>query len=116
MKISLLLSVLTIWLCWLIVYSSGESSESDNEDGGRVDWGNIYKKSAKPVLVLPLDLYLLLKSISVGISRPSFYPILYCLLSTSTTDYCLKRIVNNFGLKRLFYSKQNLKDACYSLM
>ena len=79
-----------------------------------MDWENIYKRSTKPVLVSLLDLYLLLKSISVSTNGPSSYSTSHCLLSTSTTNYCLKRIVKNFGLKRLFYFKQDLKDACCS--
>jgi len=37
------------------------------------------------------------------------------LLTTSSTSYCLKGNVNDFGLRRLFYSKQCYKnDHCSS--
>jgi len=31
-----------------------------------------------------------------------------------TTDYCLKRNINNFGLRELFYFRQGHKNTCYS--
>ena len=88
-----------------MVFDSGESSENNEEGSGGVGWGDIYKRSTKPVLVLLSDSYLLLESISAGISRPSSCLISYYLLTTSTTDYYLKENVNNFNLRRLFYSK-----------
>jgi len=36
------------------------------------------------------------------------------LLTILSTDYCLKGNVCDVGLRRLFYSKQGLKDTCYS--
>jgi len=36
------------------------------------------------------------------------------LLTTSSTDYCLKEKVYDVDLRRSFYSKQGLKDSCYS--
>ena len=89
-----------IWLCWLIVYSGGRSGESDDEGGSRVSWGDVYKGSAELVLVLLSDLYLLLELIFVGISGLFFYPTSHCLLTTF-----LRKDINNFGLRRLFYSK-----------
>ena len=86
------------------MYGSGKSGENEEKDG-KVGCRDVYNRSTELVLVLSSDLYSLLKSISVSASRPSSYSILYCLLTTFTTDYCLKRTVNNFGLRRLFYSK-----------
>jgi len=86
----------------------------DGDDGGGgVGDVDIYKESTEPVLVSLSNSYLLLKSILVSVSRPSSYPILQFLLATFT-DYYLEEIVNNFGLRRLFYFKQDLKDACCS--
>jgi len=84
-------------------------------DDGGISSVNIYKESIEPVLVSLSNLYSLLKSISVSISRPSFYPTLHFLLATST-NYYLKEIIDDFsGLRRPFYSKQDFKDACCSL-
>ena len=70
----------------------------------------MYKESAELVLVLSSDLYSLLESILVDVSRLSSCPILHHLL---TTAY-FKRTVYDFGLRRLFYSKQDFKNPCYS--
>ena len=74
-------------------------------------------KGNREILVLALlsDLYLELEAISVSISGLSSYSTLYCLLTTSTTDYCLKEDVNYFE-PRLFYSKQDLKNTYCSLI
>ena len=32
----------------------------------------------------------------------------------TSSDYCPNRMVNNFGLRRLFYSKRCFKNDCYS--
>jgi len=75
----------------------------------------VYKDNGeKVVLVLLSDSYLKLDTISVSASGPSFCSISHCLLTTYSINYCLKKRVNDFGLRRLFYSKQDLKDACYS--
>ena len=55
------------------------------------------------------DLYLELKVILVSTSGPLSCLILHCLLTTFTTDYCLKEDVNYFDLRRLFYSKKILR-------
>ena len=44
------------------------------------------RKSTEPVLVLPSDSYSD-KEISVDVSEPFSYPILYHLLTTSFTNY-----------------------------
>jgi len=38
----------------------------------------------------------------------------HCLLTIYPIDYCPKERVNDFGLRRQLYSKQDLKDACCS--
>ena len=63
------------------------NSDKDNSSG--IDSGKRYEKRVELVLVLFSDLYLLLDSISVGISRLSSCLISYYLLTTSTTDYLL---------------------------
>ena len=57
------------------------------------------------ILALLLDLYLKLDLISVSIYKIFAYSTSYCLLTIFATNYCLKRNVNNFGLRRLLYSK-----------
>jgi len=51
---------------------------------------------------------------SVGNSRSSSCPAYTILLTTYLTDYCSKENVNDFVLRRMFYSKQSFKNACYS--
>ena len=69
-------------LCWLIVYSGGKSGESDDECRDGVSCRDIYNGSTELVLVSLLDLYLLLKSISVGASELSPCLTSYYLLTT----------------------------------
>ena len=83
------------------------------ESGGEVGSDEVYKDKTEPVLASPLDLYSELDSISVGASST----LLVCfILSTDhlTTDYYSQEIVNNFVLRRMFYSKWGLKDICHS--
>jgi len=93
---------------------SGDNGERDNNGGSSSGSDEVYKESVELVLVSLSNLYLLLESISVSTIEPSSYPTSHHLLTTSTTDYYLKKTVNNFGLKRLFYSKQDHKDTCCS--
>jgi len=65
------------------------------------------------VLTLLSDLYLALEAISVSVIRLSSCLMSHYLLAT--IDYYSKEKVTDFGLRRLFYSKQGLKDICYSL-
>ena len=60
----------------------------------------MYRDKAEPVLVSLLDLYSEDDSISVCDSRPSSCP------TYTLTDYCLKENVNDFVLRRMFYSSQ----------
>jgi len=99
------------------VYSGGKSGESDNKDSGRVSCGDMYDGSTELVLVLPSDLYLLLESVSVNASRPSSCLILHHLPTTFKLPLLsLRKDVNDFGLRRLFYFKQDLKNSCCSLV
>jgi len=81
--------------------------------GGDVGGEDVYKEEL--VLASLFDSYLEPEAILVSASGPSFCPTLHCLLTTSTTNYCLKEDVNDFDLRRLFYSKQDLKNTCCSL-
>jgi len=80
----------------------GESMGKGDDDSGDSGSGSksnvVYKGSAEPMLVSPSDLYSDDK-ISVSDSRYSSYP------AYTDTDYCLKENVNDFGLRRPFYSK-----------
>ena len=72
-------------------------------DGGDCGGGggrDVYTRRAEPMLVSLSDSYLDDDSFSVRDSRPSSSP------AYTATNYCPKEIVNNFGLRRPFYSKQ----------
>ena len=60
----------------------------------------MYKGRAEPVLVSLSDSYFDDDSVSVRDSRPSSSP------AYTATDYCPKRKVCYFDLRRSFYSKQ----------
>ena len=64
-----------------MVYNDGNSSKRGIDGGGvgGVSGKNIYKKRAELVLVSPSDLYSELNSISVDVSRLSFYSTSHCL-------------------------------------
>ena len=98
----------------LIVYISSEIGESDNGSGNRIGSGDIYKEKVKLVLISLSDLYSELNLISVCVSRFSSNLTSYFLLTIFLTNYCLKEKVNNFGLRRLSYSRQDFKNTCYS--
>ena len=73
---------------------------------GSIGGENVYNgKEKKQVLASLLDLYSKLEIIFISVSRPSSYSTLHFILTTSTTDYYLKKKVNDFGLRRLFYSR-----------
>ena len=89
-----------------MVYSSGKSGKSDNKDSGGVGCGDVYNMNIELVLVLLSNPFLLLVSISVSASGPSSCSTLYCLPTTfKLPTTVLRKNVNDFGLKRLFYSK-----------
>ena len=95
-----------IWPYWLITYSDSEIRNSDNDNSGDIGREDIYKDNREELMLASLsDSYSELEVISVSVSGPFSYPTLYCLLTTFTTNYCLKEDVNYFNLRRSFYSK-----------
>ena len=73
---------------------------------------NVYNgKREKQVLASLLDSYSRLEIIFISVSGPSSYSILYFILTTSTTNYYLKKNIYNFDIRKLFYSKQDLKNT-----
>ena len=86
-----------------------ESIGEDDDEGGGGDSGkDVYNRRAEPMLVSLSDLYSEDNSISISDSRPS------SSLAYTATNYCLKKSVYDFVLRRTFYSKQGLKDTCCS--
>ena len=73
------------------------------------DGDNVYKERMEPMLVLLSDSYSDDNNISVCDSRPFSY-FAYII----TDYYCPNQIVNNFSLRRLFYSKWCCKNNCCS--
>ena len=74
-------------------------------EGGADSGANVYNGSMEPMLVSASNLYSEDEEISVGNNKHSSYPVyniywLLCLLTTA-----LRKNVNNFGLRRLFYSR-----------
>jgi len=72
----------------------------DGDCGGGVGGVDVYKGRAEPVLVSLSDLYSEDNSISVRDSRPSSSP------AYTATNYCPNENVNDFVLRRMFYSSQ----------
>ena len=73
----------------------------DGESGGG---GDVYRGKTEPVLVSVSDLYSEDEEISVCDSGPSSSPT-YTITDYLSTGYCPKGNVNNFDLRRSFYSK-----------
>jgi len=69
----------------------------------------------EPVLVSFSNSYSKLDLISVSASGLSLSLISHYLLTISATNYCSKRFVNNFVLRKMFYFRQSLRNTCYSL-
>jgi len=74
---------------------------------------DVYNRRAEPILVSLLDSYSEDKEISVCDSGPSSSPA-YIMTDYLSTGYCPKEKVYNFDLRKLFYSKQDFKNTCYS--
>jgi len=74
--------------------------EGADDCGGGISGEDVYTGKAEPVLVLVSDSYSNDEVISVSDSRSSSYS------AYTATDYCPKRIVCYFDLRRSFYSKQ----------
>jgi len=79
--------------------------DGDDNGGGGEGGEDIYNGNAKPVLDSVLDSYSEDEIILVCNSRPSSSPT-YTITNYLSTGYCPKGNINNFDLRRLFYSKQ----------
>jgi len=89
---------------WLLDFVSSGCHNSGSEEK------DVYSsKREEPVLALLLDKYFKLEIISIDISKLFSYPTLHFLLTTSITDYCLKRNVNDFDLRKPFLLQLRLK-------
>jgi len=64
----------------------------------------VYRGNTEPALVSVSDSYSDDEEISVGDSRPSSSPTY--MLTDYLSGYCPKENVNDFVLRRMFYSKQ----------
>ena len=80
-------------------YGGGESIGGDG--GGS---GDVYKGKTEPALVSVSDSYSEDKEISVCDSGPSSSPTY--TITDYLSGYCPKENVNNFVLRRMFYSRQ----------
>jgi len=99
------------------MYGSSEIRDSENDGGGNVRGDEVYKGNREKLVLASLsDSYSELEVILLSTSGPFSYPILHCLLTTYFTDCCSNKDVNNFDLRKSFYSKQDLKNTCYSLV
>ena len=72
----------------------------DGESGG----GDVYRGKTEPALVSVSDSYSEDEEISVCDSGPSSSPA-YTITDYLSTGYCPKGNVNDFDLRRSFYSK-----------
>ena len=80
-------------------YGGGESIGGDGGDSGAV-----YKGKTEPALVSVLDSYSEDEEISVCDSGPSSSPTY--TITDYLSGYCPKKNVNDFVLRRTFYSRQ----------
>ena len=76
-----------------------------DDGGGGVRGEDVYSGRTEPALVSVSDSYSKDEEISVCDSRSSSSPA-YTITDYLSTGYCPKGNVNNFDLRRLFYSKQ----------
>ena len=75
-----------------------------DDDGGGDGGDDIYRGRAEPVLDSVSDSYSIDKIISVCDSGPSSSPT-YTLLTTCLLATALRKMINDFGLRKPFYSK-----------
>ena len=80
-------------------------SVSGGDGGGGVGGDDVYRGKTEPALVSVSDSYSEDEEISVCDSGPSSSPA-YTITDYLSTGYCPKGNVNNFDLRRSFYSKQ----------
>ena len=73
----------------------------------------MYKERVEPVLVLLLDSYSEDKKISICDSG-SFSSSTYTITDYLSTSYCPKEKICDVVLRKMFYSKQFLKNDCCS--
>ena len=78
--------------------------EGGNDCGGGVGGEDVYTGKAEPMLVLVSDSYSEDEEIFVGDSGPSSSSTY--ILTDYLSGYCPKENVNNFVLRRTFYSRQ----------
>ena len=78
--------------------------EDHDDCGGGIGGEDVYRGNTKPSLVSVLDSYSEDEEISVGDSGPSSSPTY--TLTDYLSGYCPKKNVNDFVLRRMFYSKQ----------
>jgi len=76
-----------------------------DDSGGGVVGDDVYSSKTKPVLVSVSDSYSKDEEISVCDSGPSSSPA-YTITDYLSTGYCPNESVNDFDLRRSFYSKQ----------
>ena len=76
-----------------------------DDGGGGVGGEDVYSGKTKPALVSVSDSYSEDEEISLCGSGPSSSPT-YTITDYLSTGYCPKGNVNNFDLRRSFYSKQ----------
>jgi len=76
-----------------------------DDDGGGVGGEGVYSGKTEPVLVSVSDSYSEDEEISVRDSGPFSSPA-YTITDYLSTGYCPKKNVCDFGLRRLFYSRQ----------
>ena len=74
-----------------------------DDGGGGVGGEDVYSGKTEPVLVSVSDSYSEDEEISVCGSRPSSSPT-YTITDYLSTGYCPKGNVNDFDLRRSFYS------------
>jgi len=78
---------------------------SVGDKGSKIRDNDIYKGRVVLVLVFFSELYSELDLISVGVSKPSSCSTSHHILTTYTTNYCPNKIVYDFDLRRLFYTR-----------
>ena len=78
--------------------------EDGDDCGGGVGGEDVYSGNTEPVLVSVSDSYSEDEEISVGDSGPSSSSTY--TLTDYLSGYCPKKNVNDFVLRRTFYSKQ----------
>ena len=85
--------------------SSSIDSDNNGVRGSGIDSSEQCEKRADSMFDLLSNLYSELNTISVGTNKLSSCFTSYCLLTTYPINYCPMKRVNNFCLRRPFYSK-----------